>query len=158
MGTLLTFLAVGLVTLIAAGVVISVLGALLGLSVLLGLLEGVGQLPVLLLQHLVDPEQVSGLTRHHLLRALPFGHVAGHDQDPAALTVQAAAALHRQRPALSGHDNRLEVVDPFAGSGTLARLPEVPPVRLGHQVGRTEAAGFLSTRAERASHRINSSG
>ncbi|MGD2120980.1 MAG: hypothetical protein PVJ76_04510 [Gemmatimonadota bacterium] len=32
MGTLLTFLAVGLVTLIAAGVVISVLGAVLGLT------------------------------------------------------------------------------------------------------------------------------
>jgi len=32
MGTLLTFLAVGLVTLIAAGVVISVVGALLGLT------------------------------------------------------------------------------------------------------------------------------
>ena len=32
MGTLLTFLAVGLVTLIAAGVVISILGALLGLT------------------------------------------------------------------------------------------------------------------------------
>ena len=32
MGTLLTFLAVGLVTLIAAGVVISVLGGILGLT------------------------------------------------------------------------------------------------------------------------------
>ena len=32
MGTLLTFLAVGLVTLIAAGVVISILGAVLGLT------------------------------------------------------------------------------------------------------------------------------
>ena len=32
MGTILTFLAVGLVTLIAAGVVISVLGAVLGLT------------------------------------------------------------------------------------------------------------------------------
>lgn len=32
MGTLLTFLAVGLVTLIAAGVVISLLGAVLGLT------------------------------------------------------------------------------------------------------------------------------
>jgi hypothetical protein len=32
MGTLLTFLAVGLVTLIAAGVVISVVGAVLGLT------------------------------------------------------------------------------------------------------------------------------
>ncbi|MCJ7630185.1 MAG: hypothetical protein MUO50_17570 [Longimicrobiales bacterium] len=32
MGTLLTFLAVGLVTLIAAGVVISVVGAILGLT------------------------------------------------------------------------------------------------------------------------------
>jgi hypothetical protein len=32
MGTLLTFLAVGLVTLIAAGVVISLVGALLGLT------------------------------------------------------------------------------------------------------------------------------
>mgnify|MGYP001082710296 CR=1 FL=1 len=32
MGTLLTFLAVGLVTLIAAGVVLSVVGALLGLT------------------------------------------------------------------------------------------------------------------------------
>jgi hypothetical protein len=33
MGTLLTFLAVGLVTLIAAGIVISVLGGLLGLTI-----------------------------------------------------------------------------------------------------------------------------
>ena len=32
MGTILTFLAVGLVTLIAAGVVISILGAVLGLT------------------------------------------------------------------------------------------------------------------------------